>query len=147
MLVTRMWNQVFLNASSSYVAIYPPHTRTRTHHTHTSCTYTSLRTFRLVVLVESRAFVYNVADLSLLRTLETPPSLGSRQVSALSPCGQPNLMALPAASGKGTLRVYDLMVRGWPRGARVREDQRRGGEGMAPALHTQSFCLSGHYIA
>ena len=56
--------------------------------------------------------MYSVNDLSLLRTLELPPGSG-RTATALSPCEQPNLLALPAAAGTGTLRVYDLMVGGW----------------------------------
>ena len=56
--------------------------------------------------------MYSVNDLSLLRTLDLPPGSG-RTATALSPCEQPNLLALPAAAGAGTLRVYDLMVGGW----------------------------------
>ena len=64
--------------------------------------------------------MYSVNDLSLLRTLDLPPGSG-RTATALSPCEQPNLLALPAAAGAGTLRVYDLMVSAWeprPRGVR-----------------------------
>ncbi|GAX73703.1 hypothetical protein CEUSTIGMA_g1155.t1 [Chlamydomonas eustigma] len=66
---------------------------------------------RLVVVLESKAFVYNVANLNLLRTLELPPGSG-RFASALSACDQPNLLALPATADTGTLRVYDLMFDG-----------------------------------
>ena len=39
---------------------------------------------RLVVILDSKAFVYSVGDLSLLRTLDLPPGSG-RTATALSP--------------------------------------------------------------
>ncbi|KAG1658038.1 hypothetical protein FOA52_014350 [Chlamydomonas sp. UWO 241] len=69
---------------------------------------------RLVVLLESKAFVYNVANLNLLRSMELPQGAGTRlpAAAALSACDAPNLLALPASTSSGMLRVYDLLFDG-----------------------------------
>jgi len=69
---------------------------------------------RLVVLLESKAFVYSVSNLTLLRAIDLPPGGGVRaaRAAALTTCDSPSLLALPAAGDSGVLRVYDLLFDG-----------------------------------
>lgn len=65
---------------------------------------------RLAVILEAKAYVYDLQTLALLRILDTPAN--ARGVAALAPCSAPNLLALPASAATGLLRVYDLLVDG-----------------------------------
>ncbi|GAB4815888.1 hypothetical protein N2152v2_002934, partial [Parachlorella kessleri] len=73
---------------------------------------------RIAAILERRAFLYNLETLELLGTLDTPPN--PKGVAALTPCSEPSLLALPAASGGfggapsttaagGAVRVYDVL--------------------------------------
>jgi len=66
---------------------------------------------RLVVVLEHKAYVYALQNLVVLRTLDM--AFGNpKGVAALCPCAEPSLLALPASSETGTLRVYDVLFDG-----------------------------------
>lgn len=65
---------------------------------------------RLVAVLERRTYIHALQTLAHLRTLETPSN--PKGLSALTPCNEPCLLALPANAQDGTLRIYDLLVEG-----------------------------------
>ncbi|KAF5832130.1 hypothetical protein DUNSADRAFT_12112 [Dunaliella salina] len=66
---------------------------------------------RLVAVLQSRAFVYELHTLDLLRTIDTPANpLGTSCLSCSLEGG--SLLALPIHPACGTVRVYNLMKNG-----------------------------------
>lgn len=61
-------------------------------------------------MLDGRVHVHALQTLAQLRILETPPN--PKGLAALTPCSEPCLLALPASSTAGVLRVYDLLVDG-----------------------------------
>ncbi len=61
---------------------------------------------RLVVVLESRVHVHQLSTLTELRVIDTPAN--GRALAALTSCSSPCLLALPAASDSGLVRVHDL---------------------------------------
>ena len=67
-----------------------------------------LNATRLVVVLEGRAFVYDLLSLELLDTVLTPTN--TTGLAALTPAahaGADNLLALPASAAEGHIAVHD----------------------------------------
>ncbi|CAD7695509.1 unnamed protein product [Ostreobium quekettii] len=65
---------------------------------------------RLVVVLERKAYVYELDTLSQLRVLDTPPN--PKGVCTLSSGTDPCYLGLPSSSTSGVMRIYDVMVDG-----------------------------------
>ncbi|GIL90354.1 hypothetical protein Vretimale_18184 [Volvox reticuliferus] len=65
---------------------------------------------RLVVMTSRRVHVYSMSNLACLRAIDTEES--PTGCCALTCCHEPNLLALPASSATGTVRIYDLAQEG-----------------------------------
>jgi len=65
---------------------------------------------RLVAVLDGQVHVHALQTLAQLRILEAPPN--PKGLAALTTCSEPCLLALPASSTTGALRVYDLLVDG-----------------------------------
>jgi autophagy-related protein 18 len=84
-------------------------------------------------VLEKRTLVHALDTLVHLRTLETPSN--PRGLAALAACGTPCLLALPASSASGSLRVYDLAADG---GNAVCEVQAHHAQASAPVCRVQA---------
>lgn len=61
---------------------------------------------RLVIVMERTVMVHDLKMLTLLATLEAPPSVNG--LSAMTSCSDPCYLALPSSEAAGSLRVHDL---------------------------------------
>eukprot|EP00210_Caulerpa_lentillifera_P001871 g1800.t1 len=65
---------------------------------------------RLVVLLETKCYVYELEKLDLLKEMDV--SLNPHGLCALSITDNPCFLAIPASNDRGTFRLYDLMLNG-----------------------------------
>lgn len=62
---------------------------------------------RLIVILQDKAYVYEINSLSILDTFDTVPNI--KGLCALSPCLDACYMALPASTTKGSALLYNVM--------------------------------------
>ena len=62
---------------------------------------------RLVIVLEDRIHVYDIANMKLLHSIDTP--MNTTGVAALSPNSDFSLLAYPSNSHTGELTIYDCI--------------------------------------
>ncbi|KAI4335502.1 hypothetical protein L6164_014141 [Bauhinia variegata] len=62
---------------------------------------------RLIVILQDKAYVYDLNDLTILDTIDTLPNV--KGLCAFSPCEDACYLAVPASITKGSLLLYNVM--------------------------------------
>ncbi|XP_061347471.1 autophagy-related protein 18b isoform X2 [Gastrolobium bilobum] len=64
---------------------------------------------RLIVILQDKAYIYELNSLTILDTIDTVPNI--KGLCAFSPCLDSCYMALPASTTKGSVLLYNVMDR------------------------------------
>ncbi|KAI4376783.1 hypothetical protein MLD38_014501 [Melastoma candidum] len=73
----------------------------------TSIVAVRLNRERLVVVLQDKAYIYDIDSVTILDTFDTVPN--PKGICAFSPCLEGCFLALPASSTKGSVLVYNVM--------------------------------------